>query len=280
LSTGPDLEANTKAGTAFAALCHSSASSSPARSGIISSSVPAPSGLWGREHRCELGGASGVHNGASEFHGGASCVHTGASSVHGGASLHGGASEQRRGEDTVGEGGYGRGDNTAREGGYGRGDYTVRDGCDGRGDFTGLECDLSLAIGAGSWSGRRSGSWETDLSGNLAASGNNSHSGNSSGEWVHPEWPKGSAAGGWCGIRVGLEAETRFGLYKIMFHFEVSVQELIIRISLPRPALPTPLQYVCTTIGQYTSPLRPLLCMLKTRSGFPTLHVEYVFTRT
>jgi len=56
-----------------------------------------------------------------------------------------------------------------------------------------------------------------------------------------------------------------FGLYEIMFHSKASVRGWFIWIlPPPRPALPTPLQYVCTTIGQYTTHPRPLLCMLYT----------------
>ena len=45
-----------------------------------------------------------------------------------------------------------------------------------------------------------------------------------------------------------------FGLYKIFFYFEAFSHETTI-LSPPRqPALPTLVQYYCTTIGQYTPP--------------------------
>jgi len=40
-----------------------------------------------------------------------------------------------------------------------------------------------------------------------------------------------------------------------------SLQESIILVLHPPPALPTLLQYYCATIAQYTPPARPLLCM-------------------
>jgi len=50
-------------------------------------------------------------------------------------------------------------------------------------------------------------------------------------------------------------------IYKIFFYFEASVHESNIIIFPRPPALARLLQYNCTTIGQYTSPLRPPLCM-------------------
>ena len=56
----------------------------------------------------------------------------------------------------------------------------------------------------------------------------------------------------------------RIGLYKPFGHFEAFVHELSILL-LPPPSIPallTLLQYYCTTIAQYTTPLdSPPLCM-------------------
>ena len=51
-----------------------------------------------------------------------------------------------------------------------------------------------------------------------------------------------------------------FGHYKIWFHFEARAR-IRVRARVNPPALPTLLHYYCTTIAQYTTPLRPPVCM-------------------
>jgi len=55
-----------------------------------------------------------------------------------------------------------------------------------------------------------------------------------------------------------------FGLYKILFYFEVFVHESISSVSFYcplSPALPALLQNYCMSIAQYTTPLRSALCI-------------------
>jgi len=54
---------------------------------------------------------------------------------------------------------------------------------------------------------------------------------------------------------------SQVGVYKIYIHFEAYVHESIIFSPPPLPVLPTLLHGYCTTFAQYTTPLRPPLCM-------------------